>query len=269
MQQGRCRGLWTPDPGCPAQHVAPGPLLKPLTQTQTPHQTVTAVFEVGARHDARRTSLQAASSKGLAPLMGEGGDETQRQSWLRGPHWALLHGMGGGAALCPLSLILETKAKSSGEGGMGKLKRILSQALHTVAHIEFNRTQLQTLSQSGPPVPEGLASLPTPRGRIPLAVIKAAGAGWGQRVLSTSSPLCLGAWRTKASPTISTSRKESRPTHQDQVEDMSQARVSEGTGHLMEAAEETWRCCVPEYSIQPRPPAPGQTRGGDIAQRSH
>ena len=86
--------------------------------------------------------------------MGEGDDETQRQSWLRGPlpRWALRGVVGGAqaAALCPLPLILETKAKSSGDSGVAKLKRILTQALHTVAHIEFNKTQRRPRAGLGP-----------------------------------------------------------------------------------------------------------------------
>lgn len=49
-------------------HVAPGLLLKPLPQGQSPPRKVTA----GVGHDATRTSFQAASSEGRAPPLGGG-----------------------------------------------------------------------------------------------------------------------------------------------------------------------------------------------------
>lgn len=58
-QQGRCKGPMDAGLWFPARHVtvAPGCLLKPHTQGQTPPQRVTAAFNAEGRHDAMRTSF--------------------------------------------------------------------------------------------------------------------------------------------------------------------------------------------------------------------
>ena len=64
--------LWMPDPDFPAPvwllYVAPGLLLKDRGQTPSPKRKVAA----GVRHDATRTSLQAAAPGGRATPHGGG-----------------------------------------------------------------------------------------------------------------------------------------------------------------------------------------------------
>lgn len=243
---------------------SPSLLLEPLTQgAQAPHHTGTAAFEAGARHDASRTSFQAASSEGLAPPTGEGDDEPQRRSWLPGPPagpsregWGVL----GRSSLSPSSHLgdkgeilrrrWDGKARENPDPGSAHI------------FIEFNKTQGryrdgsrrpgvplgQSSSQGGSVGPGGgLCQL---QGSLPPAPPSA----WESREQSLRPLLPLGG---SLVPLAST------------VWRMCLWAECRGAGHRVGTAEEDWRRCRilnPASPTSAQPDRRGQL--GGIARRS-
>lgn len=162
MGRAEAGGLCEPGSGSPAQHVVPSLLPKPLTRGQTPYQIGTAAFEGGARHDASRTSFQAASWRGWRLPQGREMTSPRGGAGSEAPPQRALHVGGGGCSAC------SSLSPSSHPGDKGKIlwrrwdgkaqeNRDPGSAHVNTLLIEFNRTQGRHRDGSGAPVPGGRA----------------------------------------------------------------------------------------------------------------
>lgn len=147
--------------------MAPGCLLKPHTQGQTPPQRVTAAFSAGGRHDATKTSFHKGREMTRDP------DTKLTRKPPLGPSPA---GLGLQVSVSPSCL--ETKDRILQRMWDGKTQENLTQALHKVVH--FYRIKEKPKADSDP----GLGSqcqetLASPWGSCTMSSHQAIGGGGG------------------------------------------------------------------------------------------
>ena len=141
--------------------------------------------------------------------------------------------------------------------------------------IELKKNPRQTVIQVW--VPNAKRPWHPPGAGVPSAAIKPLGVGVGWEGASPtsmgvclSSPFCLGAKRTKVSPS-STWRKGACPILQGHGEDGSPARVPKGTVHIKWGQQKRMLKLCSEYLSPTSPHHHPDLRGqlGGLAQSSH